>query len=128
MNVNRRQLAPDFWTFWTGQTISNLGSSFTQFALPLLIFKLTGSAVNLALATASEFLPYLLFGLIIGAWVDRVDRKRAMVGLDIVYSVGNSMFEEFKREEYAPPPLLKRMIAAGRLGHKSGRGFYDYGK
>jgi 3-hydroxybutyryl-CoA dehydrogenase len=51
-----------------------------------------------------------------------------MVGLDIVYSVGNSMFEEFKREEYAPPPLLKRMIAAGRLGRKSGRGFYEYGK
>ena len=50
-----------------------------------------------------------------------------MVGLDIVYSVGNSMFEEFKREEYAPPPLLKRMIAAGRLGRKSGRGFYEYG-
>ncbi len=39
-----------------------------------------------------------------------------MTGLDIVYSVGNSMYEEFKREEYAPPPLLKRMIAAGRLG------------
>jgi len=51
-----------------------------------------------------------------------------MTGLDIVYSVGNSLYEEFKREEYAPPPLLKRMIAAGRLGRKSGRGFYEYGK
>ena len=50
-----------------------------------------------------------------------------MTGLDIVYSVGNSMYEEFKREEYAPPPLLKRMIDAGRLGRKSGRGFYEYG-
>ena len=49
-----------------------------------------------------------------------------MTGLNIVYSVGNSMYEEFKREEYAPPPLLKRMIAAGRLGRKSGRGFYEY--
>ena len=49
-----------------------------------------------------------------------------MTGLDIVYAVGNSMYEEFKREEYAPPPLLKRMIAAGRLGRKSGRGFYEY--
>ena len=37
-----------------------------------------------------------------------------MAGLDIVDSVGNSLFEEFKREEYAPPPLLKRMIAACR--------------
>jgi 3-hydroxybutyryl-CoA dehydrogenase len=50
-----------------------------------------------------------------------------MVGLDVVYSVGNSMYEEFKRAEYAPPPLLRRMIAAGRLGRKSGRGFYEYG-
>ncbi len=55
----------DFWKFWAGQTISNLGSSFTAFALPLLIYKLTGSALNLALATAAAFLPYLLFGLLI---------------------------------------------------------------
>jgi MFS family permease len=77
-------LNTDFWKFWTGQTISNLGSSFTQFALPLLIFKLTGSAINLGLATAATFLPYLLFGLLIGAWVDRVDRKRLMIGTDVL--------------------------------------------
>ena len=51
-----------------------------------------------------------------------------MIGLDIVYSVGNSLYEEFKRDEYAPPPLLRRMVAAGRLGRKSGRGFYEYGR
>src|SRR6478736_10533361 len=73
----------DFWKFWAGQTISNLGSSFTEFALPLLIFKLTGSALNLAISSAASFLPYLLFGLVIGAWVDRVDRKRLMIGTDI---------------------------------------------
>ena len=50
-----------------------------------------------------------------------------MTGLNVVYSVGNSLYEEFKREEYAPPPLLRRMIDAGRLGRKSGRGFYEYG-
>ena len=74
----------DFWKFWTGQTISNLGSSFTNFALPLLIFKLTGSALNLAIASATTFLPYLLFGLPIGAWVDRVDRKRLMIITDLL--------------------------------------------
>src|SRR5215216_1381121 len=74
----------DFWKFWTGQTISNLGSSFTNFALPLLIFKLTGSALNLAIASATTFLPYLLFGLPIGAWVDRVDRKRLMIIADLL--------------------------------------------
>ena len=73
----------DFWKFWAGQTISQLGSSFTFFALPLLVYKLTGSSVNLAIATAAYFLPYLLFGLVIGAWVDRVDRKRMMIAVDL---------------------------------------------
>ncbi len=74
----------DFWKFWTGQTISNLGSSFTQWAVPLLVFQLTHSAVNLGVATAATFLPYLLFGLLLGAWMDRVDRKRAMIALDSI--------------------------------------------
>jgi MFS family permease len=76
------KLSGDFWKFWTGQTISNLGSSFTLLALPLIVFQLTGSAVNLAITTAAFFLPYLLFGLVIGAWVDRVDRKRMMIAVD----------------------------------------------
>ena len=73
----------DFGRFWLGQTISNLGSSFTFFALPLLVFKLTGSPLNLGLTTAVEFVPYLLFGLVIGAWVDRVDRRRLMIATDL---------------------------------------------
>jgi 3-hydroxybutyryl-CoA dehydrogenase len=48
------------------------------------------------------------------------------IGLDVLNAVGNSMYDEFKLTEYAPPPVMKRMIAAGRLGRKSGRGFYDY--
>jgi MFS family permease len=78
-----RKLKSDFWKYWAGQTISNLGSSVTLFALPLLVFKLTGSALNLGITTAAEFLPYLLFGLILGAWTDRVNRKRMMIGTDI---------------------------------------------
>lgn len=73
----------DFWKFWAGQTISNFGSSFTEFALPLLVFKLTGSALNLAITSATTFIPYLLFGLLIGAWVDRANRKRLMIATDI---------------------------------------------
>ena len=74
----------DFWKYWTGQTISNLGSSFTQFALPLLVYKLTGSALNLGITTAATFVPYLLFGLLIGAWSDRVNRKRLMIVSDVL--------------------------------------------
>jgi 3-hydroxybutyryl-CoA dehydrogenase len=50
------------------------------------------------------------------------------VGLDTTYSIANIMFEEFKLPQYAAPPLLKRMVFAGYLGRKSGRGFYDYSK
>ena len=81
------RLSLDFWKFWVGQTISNLGSSFTQWAVPLLVFRLTHSAVNLGIATAATFLPYLLFGLLLGAWMDRVDRKRAMIALDSLNAI-----------------------------------------
>ncbi|MHB8573161.1 MAG: 3-hydroxybutyryl-CoA dehydrogenase [Candidatus Dormibacteria bacterium] len=48
------------------------------------------------------------------------------IGLDVCYEVCNALYEEFKDPTYAPPPLLKRMLAAGYLGRKSGRGFYEY--
>ncbi len=48
------------------------------------------------------------------------------IGLDTAYSVASIMYEEFREPQYAPPPLLKRMVLAGRLGRKSGRGFYRY--
>lgn len=50
------------------------------------------------------------------------------VGLDTTYSIANIMFEEYREKRFAPPPLLKQMVQAGRLGRKSGRGFYEYGK
>ncbi len=50
------------------------------------------------------------------------------VGLDTTYYIANIMFEEFREPAYAPPPLLKRMVLAGRMGRKSGRGFYIYEK
>ncbi len=78
----RGRLSGDFWKFWTGQTISNLGSSITLFALPLLVYKLTGSALNLGISTAANMLPYLLFGLVLGAVMDRVNRKRMMILAD----------------------------------------------
>jgi 3-hydroxybutyryl-CoA dehydrogenase len=48
------------------------------------------------------------------------------VGLDTTYYIANIMFEEFREPAYAAPPLLKRMVLAGRVGKKVGRGFYEY--
>jgi 3-hydroxybutyryl-CoA dehydrogenase len=48
-----------------------------------------------------------------------------LIGLDTMLSVGEVLFAEFREQRYAPPPLLRRMVAAGRLGRKSGGGFFD---
>ncbi len=48
------------------------------------------------------------------------------IGLDVLYAVCDSLYEEFKRPEYAPPPLLKRMVVSGQHGRKTGHGFYEY--
>jgi 3-hydroxybutyryl-CoA dehydrogenase len=48
------------------------------------------------------------------------------VGLDTTYYIANIMFDEFREPAYAPPPLLKRMVLAGRVGKKVGKGFFDY--
>ena len=75
---------PDFRRFWIGQTVSAFGTSFTELALPLLVFKLTGSPVVLAAAAALTAVPHLAFGLLIGAWADRMDRRRLMIAVDVL--------------------------------------------
>jgi 3-hydroxybutyryl-CoA dehydrogenase len=51
-----------------------------------------------------------------------------LIGLDTTQAVAESMYEEFKEPLYAAPPLLARMVEAGLLGRKTGRGFYPYGR
>ncbi|HSP65273.1 MAG TPA: 3-hydroxyacyl-CoA dehydrogenase family protein, partial [Candidatus Deferrimicrobium sp.] len=48
------------------------------------------------------------------------------IGLDTALFVCDALYEEYAIRDYAAPPLLKRMVAAGYLGRKSGRGFYEY--
>ncbi|MBL1067350.1 3-hydroxybutyryl-CoA dehydrogenase [Streptomyces sp. 7-21] len=50
-----------------------------------------------------------------------------LIGLDTVASVADSMYQEYREPQYSAPPLLRRMVAAGRLGRKTGAGFYSYG-
>jgi 3-hydroxybutyryl-CoA dehydrogenase len=50
------------------------------------------------------------------------------IGLDTTLYIADIMFEEFKDSHYAAPPLLRRMVKAGYLGKKSGRGFFEYNK
>ena len=49
-----------------------------------------------------------------------------LIGLDVCLFTAESLYAEYAERFYAPPPLLRRMVAAGRLGRKTGRGFYEY--
>jgi 3-hydroxybutyryl-CoA dehydrogenase len=53
-------------------------------------------------------------------------RLSDLIGLDTMKLIADSMYDEYKDPNYAPPPLLLRMVEAGQLGKKSGRGFYTY--
>ncbi len=48
------------------------------------------------------------------------------VGIDTLYRISEIMFDEYREPRYAPPPLLRRIVALGRFGRKTGRGFYDW--
>ena len=50
------------------------------------------------------------------------------VGLDTTLAIANILFDEFRETRFAPPPLLRRMVLAGHLGRKSGKGFYEYAR
>lgn len=74
----------DFTLLWSGQAISMLGSRVTTLAYPFLILSLGYSAAAAGTVGFVATLPYLLFQLPAGVWVDRVDRKRLMIGCDLV--------------------------------------------
>jgi 3-hydroxybutyryl-CoA dehydrogenase len=48
------------------------------------------------------------------------------VGIDTLHSISEIMYDEYREERYAPPPLLRRIVALGRFGRKTGKGFYDW--
>lgn len=78
----------DFRLLWLGQIISNFGDSLTGLAVLLLINELTGgSAKAIALGAIVQAVPQLIFGLLAGVYVDRMDRKRIMIAADILRGV-----------------------------------------
>ncbi len=77
----------DFRLYWVSRVISYAGGTITYVAAPILVYALTGSALLTGVTAATEGLPYLLFGLFAGAIADRVDRRRLMVGADVINAV-----------------------------------------
>ncbi|WP_340375058.1 MFS transporter [Streptomyces sp. SS7] len=77
----------DFGVFWAAQTLSFLGDSFALVALPLLVLKATGSLARMGLLTAAGGAASVVAALFAGAVVDRVDRRRLLIGCDLVRMV-----------------------------------------
>jgi MFS family permease len=74
----------DFRRYWLARALSTTGSMVTAIALPVLVYRLSGSTVLTAVVTALESAPYLLTGLFAGALADRWNRRRVMVTADTV--------------------------------------------
>ncbi|MDQ2806622.1 MAG: MFS transporter [Chloroflexota bacterium] len=73
-----------FLLYWLGRSISLFGTQITVVVLPILVFQRTRSALLTSLLGVLEVLPYLVFGLLAGALADRLDRKRLMIGSDLI--------------------------------------------
>jgi len=74
----------DFMAMWTGQVGSMLGSQATRLAFPLLVLSLSGSAAQAGVVAFSNTLPMVLLSLPAGVWIDRHDRRAAMLTVDLV--------------------------------------------
>ena len=74
----------DFRYLWSAQLVSTIGSSLTDLAAAILVFRLTGSALNVGLVLIVTALPTLVFGLVAGVFVDRFDRKKILLASDLI--------------------------------------------
>lgn len=81
----------DFFTIWTGQAISLITSAILQMAIIFYLTEKTGSAMVLSIASLVGFLPYAVFGPVIGVLVDRYDRKRIMIGADLIIAAAGAV-------------------------------------
>jgi MFS family permease len=84
MPSTRLYANPAFVVFWSARTISFAGTGITSVVLPVLVYRLTGSAAEVAALTVLETGPYIVFGLFAGAFADRVNRKKMMVAWNAV--------------------------------------------
>ena len=77
----------DFLILWSTQSISQLGSSMTGFALTLWLYEKTGSSLSTAALTICSYAPYVLMSIFAGALTDRFDKKKTMLGCDVFAAI-----------------------------------------
>ena len=74
----------DFYILWSTQSISQLGSSITAFALTLWLYEQTGSSLGTAMLTICSYAPYVIMSIFAGALTDRFDKKKTMLVCDVL--------------------------------------------
>ena len=87
MNNKKEYVLRDFYVLWSTQSLSQLGSSITAFALTLWLYEKTGSALNTATLTICSYAPYVIMSIFAGALTDRFDKKRTMLVCDTMAAV-----------------------------------------
>ena len=107
-----RGLGPDFARLWTANAVSNLGDGVTLVAGPLLAASLTRDPRLVAGLAVAQRLPWLLFSLVSGALVDRLDRRRLMVGVDAARAVAVGLLGVAVLADLATLPLLYAVFFA----------------
>ena len=84
---NHRSELRDFWVLWSTQSISQLGSSITAFALTLWLYEKTGSSLSTAALTICSYTPYVIMSIFAGALTDRFDKKKTMLSCDMFAAI-----------------------------------------
>lgn len=90
MNIIKKDELPelrDFLILWSTQSISQLGSSITTFALTLWLYEKTGSSLSTAALTICSYAPYVIMSIFVGALTDRLDKKKTMLGCDVFAAI-----------------------------------------
>ena len=85
---NKNNELKDFYILWSTQSLSQLGSSLTQFALTLWLYEKTGSALSTAALTICTYAPYVIMSIFAGALTDKFDKKKTMLICDVLAALG----------------------------------------
>lgn len=105
-----KELKKKFYIIWSGQAISLITSAIVQMALIFYITDVTGSAAMLSIASLCGFMPYVLFGPIIGVYVDRIDRRLIMINADGIIAIAGIFLILMSGYQQEPSYLVFIMI------------------
>ena len=103
---------PAFRYYFAGQAVSILGSWIQQVALAWLVYRLTGSATLLGLTAFAALIPQLFVGPLAGAWIDRHDKRRTLVGVQFLLALQAAVLALLTWTESIGPPLIVAMSVA----------------